>query len=82
MNKFNPDYKVHPGEYLREIFETAVDYLIENIILMDTETFKKISKMTREKLPVDKEMAAALEKLTGVSAEIWLNMSKNYYKNT
>lgn len=77
MGKYNPDYVIHPGEYLEEILESKEikkrDFA-ERIGL----SVKAVSQIINGKALYSTEVALMLEKTLSVSAEIWLNMADTF----
>jgi addiction module HigA family antidote len=74
---YNPDYSVHPGEYLEEILESrgikkreAADRLSISV--------KTISQIINKKAYITPDLAIQFERVLGVSANIWNNMNSNY----
>jgi len=74
ISMYNPDYVIHPGEYLEEILESREikkrDFA-ERIGL----SVKAVSQIINGKALYSPDVALLLEKTLGVSAEIWLNMA-------
>lgn len=73
----NPDYSVHPGEYLEEVLESrgikkreAADRLSISV--------KTISQIINKKAYITPDMAIQFERVLGISANIWNNMSSDY----
>lgn len=72
-----PDYSVHPGEYLEEVLESrgikkreAADRLGISV--------KTISQLINKKAYITPDMAIQFERVLGISANIWNNMSSDY----
>lgn len=60
-----------PGEYIEDIMYD--DYASK--LNLDVEDYKSLLKGD---LPIDSALAKKIHKLTGVSAETWLNLQKRY----
>jgi HTH-type transcriptional regulator/antitoxin HigA len=74
---YKPDYSVHPGEYLEEVLESrgikkreAADRLSISV--------KTISQIINKKAYITPDMAIQFERVLGISANIWNNMSSDY----
>ncbi len=65
---FNPDYAIHPGEYLEEVLESR------NITNRD---FADRVGLT-EKALYSPKTAIAFEKALDIKAEIWLNLADSF----
>jgi addiction module HigA family antidote len=76
-NQFNPDYAIHPGEYLKEILESQK---IKKVQLADwcQLSTKTISQIINGKANITPEIAVKFELMLGVAAYIWNNLQKNY----
>ncbi len=74
MNQYNPDYVIHPGEYLEEILESRGikkrDFT-ERIGL----SVKAVSQIINRKALYSPDVALKLEKTLDISAEIWMNLA-------
>ena len=77
MNRYNPDYVIHPGEYLEEILESREikkrDFA-ERIGL----SVKAVSQIINGKALYSPDVALMLEKTMNISAEIWMNLADAY----
>ena len=77
LYKYNPDYAVVPGEILEETLEARnikkVD-LAERCSLSP----KTVSQIISGKAPITPGTAIQLERVLGVSANIWNNLEANY----
>ena len=77
MNRYNPDFAVHPGEYLEEILESRAikkrDFA-ERIGL----SVKAVSQIINRKSLYSPDVALILEKTLDIDAEIWMNMADAY----
>ena len=77
MNKYSPDYVIHPGEYLEEILnsrEMKKRDFAERIGL----SVKAVSQIINGKALYSPDVALMLEKTLDISAEIWMNMADAY----
>lgn len=74
---YEPDYAVHPGEYLEEVLEARnikKNDLAERLGVSE----KHISQIINKQALINADLAVKLEKTLGVSANIWSNMSAEY----
>ncbi len=74
---FHPDYAIHPGEILEEILEARgilKSDLAERIGL----SAKTVSQIVNGKAPLTTETALQLERVLGVSAEIWTEIDSRF----
>jgi addiction module HigA family antidote len=81
LYNYEPDYTVHPGE--------IVEHYMEQEDCSKTDFSKKIGwsvefldALLNAKIAVTKDMAKQLSIATGTSVQIWLNLQKNYEKDT
>ena len=76
-NTYNPDYVIHPGEYLEEILETRElkkrDFA-ERVGL----SVKAVSQIINGKSLYSPEIALRFEKALDIHAEIWMNLADSY----
>jgi addiction module HigA family antidote len=72
-----PDYAIHPGEILKETLE-ARGITKSELSARTGITPKTISQIVNCKAPVTPETAIAMEKVLGVSAELWNNLDSRY----
>jgi addiction module HigA family antidote len=75
--KFNPDYAIHPGEYLAEILDArgiSQADLSRRTNLSD----KTLNLIIHGKEPVTPETSISLERVLGVSANIWNGLNADY----
>jgi len=75
---YQPDYAVHPGEILEETLEgrnMKKRDLAERCGL----SVKTVSQIMSGKASITPETALQLEKVLGVSANIWSNLDTNYH---
>lgn len=68
---------VHPGEMLRDMLDMSglSQQRLAKHLGMDT---TKINEICRQKRGISAEMAVALGRAFGTSAEMWLNFQKNW----
>lgn len=77
QNTYNPDYAIHPGAYLEEIIESRELKQREIADRMGvTDTY--LSKLIHGEKPVGPDTALKLERVLGVSSQIWTNLNSNY----
>jgi HTH-type transcriptional regulator/antitoxin HigA len=76
-NQYKPDYAIHPCEILEE---TLISRGISKSQLAERSgiTKKTISQIINGKAPVTPDTALMLEKVLGVSADIWNNLDSQY----
>ena len=76
-NTYNPDYAIHPGEYLEEVLEVRE---IKQRELADRMGVKEayLSKLIHGEKPVGPDTALKLERVLGISSDIWNNMNSNF----
>ncbi len=77
-NTYNPDYAVHPGEYLEEVL-TAREIKPHDFIQRMGITKADLSRLIKKKEQVTPELALKLERVLGVSSQIWNNMNARYH---
>ncbi len=79
LNKkpFVPDYATHPGEILQEILETK-NITGAELARRSGLSEKHISQIINCIAPVTPETAIQLERILGVSANIWNNLDAQY----
>lgn len=76
-NAYEPDYAVHPGEYLEEILEAREikkREFAERVGL----SVKAVSQIINGKALYSPEVALRFERVLGVSAAIWGGMAEGY----
>jgi HTH-type transcriptional regulator/antitoxin HigA len=76
-NYYEPDYAVHPGEYLEEILESREikkREFAERVGL----SVKAISQIINGKALYSPEVTLRFERVLGISASIWSNMAESY----
>ncbi len=78
LNKYSPDYVVHPGERLEETREARgmkkLDF-VQRCGISD----KTLSQIISGKAHVTPETAILFERILGVSAAVWNNLQFNYH---
>ena len=76
-NTYFPDYAIHPGEILKETL--AARNITKNELAERCGiSVKTVSQILNKKAPVTTETAIQLERVLGVSADIWNNLDANY----
>ncbi len=73
INRFEPDYAIHPGEYLEEVLETRgmqKNELAQRCNL----TPKTVSQIINGRAAFSPEVALQFEMVLDISADIWLNL--------
>jgi HTH-type transcriptional regulator / antitoxin HigA len=76
-NYYEPDYSVHPGEYLEEILESREmkkREFAERVGL----SAKAVSQILHGKALYSPEVALRFERVLGISASIWSGMAERY----
>lgn len=76
-NEYNPDYAVHPGEYLEEVLESREIKKREFAERMGL-SVKAISQILNGKSLYSPEVSLVFEKTLGIKAEIWLNLAETW----
>jgi len=74
---FQPDYSVHPGEFLEDIIESRNLTKRDVAQRLDVNP-SLITNITACKKPIGPELAIKLEHVLGVSRNIWINMNSDY----
>ncbi|MBC9880867.1 HigA family addiction module antidote protein [Bradyrhizobium sp. INPA01-394B] len=74
---FEPDYAVRPGAFLEESLE-AMGISARELARRCGRSAKLIVEILSGKAPVEPETALQFEKVTDVSAAIWLNLESEY----
>ncbi|MDO8636220.1 MAG: HigA family addiction module antitoxin [Dehalococcoidia bacterium] len=77
LYKYNPDYVVAPGEVLEETLEARNIKKVDLAMRCSLST-KTVSQILSGKAPVSPETALQLQRVLGVSANIWNNLEANY----
>lgn len=75
---FEPDYRVAPGETLREWMEENGMTLVKAASLLPMTALELLSLINGASVRITPLLAASLEKLTGIPAQFWLNLEANY----
>jgi len=73
----SPDYAVHPGEILEETLD-AREITKQELAARTGITPKTISQIVNRKASISPEVAVALERSLGISAETWTNLDTQY----
>jgi addiction module HigA family antidote len=76
-NTFNPDYAIHPGEYLGEVLE-ARDLKKMDFARRCGMSEKQISQILGKHASISSSTALVFEKTLGISASIWNNINAQY----
>ena len=76
-NQYHPDYAVPPGSILKEYLE-ARGLSRAEFARRCGRSAKLISEIIAGKAPVTPETAREFEKVSGVDADIWLGIEKDY----
>ncbi len=77
VNQFNPDYAIHPGEYIEEILE-ARDMKKQDFAKRCGVSTKYVSQIINCKSFFSSDIAVQFERVLGISAEILMNFVTNY----
>ena len=77
--EYKPDYVVAPGETFYEIWE-EYGWLKEYICKYLDLSGKQLNEFVSGELLITQEFAERLEQLTNVSAKMWMNLDKNYWR--
>lgn len=75
--KYSPDYVVAPGEVLEETIEARNIKKVDLAMRCSLST-KTVSQILSGKAPISPETALQLQRVLGVSANIWNNLEANY----
>lgn len=76
--KFNPDYAIHPGEYLAEVLESRA--MSQSEFAQRTGlTTKTINHILSGKSSFSTDVALIFERTLGISANIWIGLLENYH---
>jgi len=76
-NNFQPDYTIHPGEYLQEIIDARNLTKVDIAHRLDVHP-TMITNITKGKKSIGPELAIKLEHVIGVSRNIWNNLNSSY----
>jgi HTH-type transcriptional regulator / antitoxin HigA len=74
---YNPDYSIHPGEYIQEFLETFGMKQTELALRLGITT-KHLNNIVKGKVSVSPETANSLEMVFGKSAKYWLSIQANF----
>ncbi|MDA3938284.1 MAG: HigA family addiction module antitoxin [Spirochaetia bacterium] len=77
INTYNPDYVIHPGEYLEEILETR-ELKKRDFAERVGISVKAVSQIINRKSLYSPEIALRFEKTLDIHAEIWMNLVDSY----
>ncbi|TVQ22422.1 MAG: addiction module antidote protein, HigA family [Spirochaetaceae bacterium] len=77
MNEFQPDYAVHPGEYLEEVLEARQLSKSEFADRCGLSA-KTVSQIINGHNTFSSEVALQFETVLGISAGIWMNLVASY----
>ncbi len=75
--KYSPDYAVHPGEILAETLEARNMKRVDLAVRCGLSA-KTVSQIISGTAPITPETAIQLERVLGISANIWSNLDTNY----
>lgn len=76
-NTYNPDYAVHPGEYLKEVLDSR-GMLQKELAEKCKMSYKAISQIINKKNGIKEDTAIKFERVLGIPAYIWLAFDKDY----
>ena len=74
---YQPDYAVHPGKYLEEVLKARgikKRELAEQLNI----SVKQVGQIIKKQAPITAENALQLEKILGISANIWNNLNSDH----
>lgn len=74
---YQPDYAIPPGETLRDTLE-ALDMPQAELARRTGLSIKHINQIVQGAAPITPETALALERVTGVPAQLWARLEANY----
>ena len=74
---FNPDYAIHPGEYIEEILE-AREIKEEELSSRLNISIEYLNQILGKQTMLTPEIIAKLEKTLGISANIWNNLNADF----
>lgn len=74
---WNPDWATHPGQHLKEYLEVRGLKQAEFARLAGL-TPKLVSEIINQKNPVTPETAIVLERVLGLTAEIWMSIQTDW----
>jgi len=76
-NAYNPDYTVHPGQYLEEVLESRGIGKTEFAARCGL-SLKTVSQIVHGKASFSPDVALRFQSVIGVSAEIWLGLLSSH----
>lgn len=74
---FEPDYRVAPGETLKEEID-ARNWPYGNVARRLCLSVARLQELLTGDMPITPLLAKRLSRLTGHSAQFWLNLEANY----
>lgn len=77
VNKYMPDYAIHPGEILEETLD-ARGILKSDFARRCGISAKTVSQIISGNAPVQPDIALHFERVLGVSSTIWNNLNAQY----
>lgn len=75
--QFKPDYKVCPGETLKESIE-FLNISIQDASIKSNININTLNSIILGEYIINVDIANKLEDLTGIDANLWLNLEKQY----
>ncbi|MCG6146137.1 HigA family addiction module antitoxin [Leptospira bandrabouensis] len=76
--KYNPDYSIHPGDYLAEVLESRA--MSQSEFAQRTGLAPKtINHILSGKSSFSTDVALIFERTLGISANIWIGLLENYH---
>jgi addiction module HigA family antidote len=76
-NYYEPDYVVHPGEYLEEVLKSR-DMKKKEFAERVGLSVKAVSQIIHGKSLYSPEMVLRFERVLGISSFIWSELAQNY----
>ena len=76
-NRYNPDYRVHPGEMLKETLKERNITLSELSNSCDL-PMEYLEQIIQEKFDITENIALKLDKALGGAASLWINLQTDY----
>jgi len=77
MNTYNPDYTIHPGDYLAEVLEARGIRQTDFAKRAGIST-KAVSQIINRKSLFSADLAFDFERILNIKAEIWMNMVNSW----
>ena len=75
--QFKPDYKIHPGQYLKDILETR--YMTRKELAKKLKvSYQSLSNIINCKKLLTEDLIVKLEKVLGISASLFRNLNNQY----